>query len=295
MNAIRVFLKSLTLLLAAMFLSVTTLLFSTVPLMALRLTHSRTKFLAFSLIGTLFFVGVGRIELWAPFLAAVILSGTFVEVQSKGMKIVSAAFVSLLLASGMLLVAISLWAKNGSVDVVGLLSTKVDVVVQQAAALDANLKLNTKDLIYQMPSAIIILMMISLWVSVLWAQKLALRSGGSIESVSEPLSDFRVPDFIIWIFLASVMGAFFDFGNPNLRYVSMNVLNVAVVIYFFQGVSVIATFFRLHKVGAGWQIFSYILIVLQLFLFVGFLGLVDFWADFRKRMIKKTSERVSEV
>jgi uncharacterized protein YybS (DUF2232 family) len=75
-----------------------------------------------------------------------------------------------------------------------------------------------------------------------------------------------------------------------LEALSHNALNVLLVLYFFQGLGVVARFFQVIKLSSFWQGFWYIMIVFQLLLLVSVLGFIDFWIDFRERLVKKTTE-----
>ena len=68
-----------------------------------------------------------------------------------------------------------------------------------------------------------------------------------------------------------------------LHWLSANVFNIAVMLYFFQGLAVVVDFFAVKRVSVIWRTVAYLLIFLQLFLMVAFIGFVDLWLEFRNR------------
>ena len=87
-------------------------------------------------------------------------------------------------------------------------------------------------------------------------------------------------------FTATVVGAGFLLLLPvaMVRLVSMNLLAVLALFYFFQGMAVIASWFQRFRVPMFVRCLGYPLMFLQpLFLLViTVLGLSDIWLDFRK-------------
>lgn len=99
--------------------------------------------------------------------------------------------------------------------------------------------------------------------------------------------EFRLPDLFIWV---SLFAALFSLVLPNievLQKVSLNIVIVSVVAYFFQGLAVTEFLTRTFRFGPFSKMILYILIVLQLAPAVVLIGIVDYWADFRKRLRKK--------
>jgi len=69
---------------------------------------------------------------------------------------------------------------------------------------------------------------------------------------------------------------------PILRLVGLNLGVIFMGIYFLSGVSLISYYFRYYKVSLGMRIMGFLLLLWQPLVVVG-LGVVDVWADFRKR------------
>ncbi len=101
---------------------------------------------------------------------------------------------------------------------------------------------------------------------------------------------YRSPDFLIWMVIAitaSLVLTHYQYGSGflgGLRYMGINMMMVLMLIYFFQGISIIAFFFEKKNVPAPVRMICYALVALQFYfsiLVIG-LGFFDHWADFRK-------------
>ncbi|MCB0411094.1 MAG: DUF2232 domain-containing protein, partial [Bdellovibrionales bacterium] len=68
------------------------------------------------------------------------------------------------------------------------------------------------------------------------------------------------------------------------HWIASNVFNTCFFLYFLQGLSVTATLLKRLRMAAFWQVFLVVFIGVQLFVFVGLIGIVDYWADFRRKM-----------
>ena len=117
------------------------------------------------------------------------------------------------------------------------------------------------------------------WVNVILARQLSSRSGE--QEPEKPLFYWAVPEWVIF----AVLGAGFLLLIPvsGVRYFSLNLLMVLAVLYFCQGVAVVAAWF--HRLGLPrlLRIIGYPLLFLNPFFFVIItLGILDLWLDFRR-------------
>jgi uncharacterized protein YybS (DUF2232 family) len=154
---------------------------------------------------------------------------------------------------------------------------------------------NYFDLMLQLPSVVLILWMGAIYLAILLEDRLSMGAK-SAEVVPAPsamraqLPVFRLPDVCVWIFIVSLLGAFGGIPWRAFEVISVNVMNVCLVLFFFQGAAVTVQFFNKLRMGWFWQMIFMILIVVQLFLFVSLIGLLDYWFDFRTRMGKRPTE-----
>ncbi len=117
-----------------------------------------------------------------------------------------------------------------------------------------------------------------------------LAKRGIILSNLSCLRCYRSPDFLIWAVIgitASLVLTHYQYDSGlfgGLRYMSVNLMLVFLLIYFFQGIAIVSFFFEKKNVPAPVRIFCYTLVALQFYfsiLVIG-LGFFDHWADFRK-------------
>ena len=101
--------------------------------------------------------------------------------------------------------------------------------------------------------------------------------------------EFRLPDAVIWVVLVSafvVVQSWVDL--PVLKIVAINLLLAFAAPLFFQGMAVVEFLLRITRSGPFMRSMTYLLMILQLMPFVVLLGLVDYWADFRRLFRKRT-------
>lgn len=99
--------------------------------------------------------------------------------------------------------------------------------------------------------------------------------------------EFRLPDLFIWTSLFAAFFSLVPVGIDSLEKISLNIVIVSVVAFFFQGLAVTEFLTRTFRFGPFSKMVLYILIVLQLAPAVVLIGLTDYWVDFRKRLRKK--------
>lgn len=99
--------------------------------------------------------------------------------------------------------------------------------------------------------------------------------------------EFRLSDATVWLTLISLLFVGLESSNELVKTVSINFLIIAVVALFFQGFAVIEFALRFFRLGLFTRTIIYLLIILQLAPVVIVIGLVDYWADFRKLIRKK--------
>ena len=83
--------------------------------------------------------------------------------------------------------------------------------------------------------------------------------------------------------------AFVKGGEAWVKPLGQNILNVAVVAYFFQGIAVLCSYFEVFRVSTLWRVVMLVIFIAQLFLVLSFIGVVDYWVDLRSYMRKKAT------
>lgn len=226
--------------------------------------------------------------LWVggSFFSLAILLGVFSEFEESGLNFDLSAAFSILVLSFLSLGAtgILFWLRGPS------FFSKIRAFFEQALK-GAQLELPVDQLLYQIPSVVIILWMLALYTGVLLEGRI--RMGVHKPSLFRAeLFQFRAPGWAVWVFIASLLPALGGMGPTWLQAVATNVLNVSIAVFFFQGLGIIHQVLIFLRVGLFWQVLLVLFLVLQLFLFVSCLGLADYWLDLRMRLIKWRQSRL---
>lgn len=104
--------------------------------------------------------------------------------------------------------------------------------------------------------------------------------------------EFRLPDTIVWVTLFAALFsldyAFLTFDGTLVKVIARNWLIFAAVVFFLQGITVTEFMVRFFRLGTFTRTAIYLLIVLQMAPFIVFVGFVDYWADFRRLVRRKT-------
>jgi uncharacterized protein YybS (DUF2232 family) len=130
-----------------------------------------------------------------------------------------------------------------------------------------------------LPGLLVTNMALVAWLNVVLSRQLIFSLGWG--EADPPLYHWAVPEWLIFVLL----GAGFLLLVPvtGARFFGFNLIMVVAVLYFCQGVAVVATWF--HRLGLPrlLRVIGYPLLFLNPFFFVVItLGLMDLWLDFRR-------------
>lgn len=129
-----------------------------------------------------------------------------------------------------------------------------------------------------LPALTLINLGLTAWLNVLVARLLLGSRGG--EAPGEPLSRWASPEWLVFVFLAAGFGLLSPWSA--LRLLGLNLLLMGALLYFFQGLAVIAHLCQRFQVPVVLRGVGYILAFLNpIILLVIILGLLDLWVDFR--------------
>jgi len=225
------------------------------------------------------------------YFSLVVLMGVFSELEELGLSFNVSAFFTLvinaLIGAGAFVLWISLIGPKWSATVLAA----VEQVLKPLESYNPGLQIKYFDLMLQLPSVILIMWMAAIYLSILLESRLLKEEKApEIPPMRQQLLEFRIPDACVWIFILALLGKFSGYGNQAVEALSANALNVCFMLFFFQGIAVVARAFEKMRMGIVWQTLFMVLIVVYLFLFVSVLGLVDYWFDFRARLAKRTEE-----
>lgn len=120
-----------------------------------------------------------------------------------------------------------------------------------------------------------------LWINVMAGGSLIRQKGGAYPDFGD-LTLWKAPERIVW-FLIAAGGAMLVPAEP-VRQVGLNVLILCLFVYLFQGLAIVACFFKRKRVPFFFRYLFYGLVFAQQYvaLTVAVLGLADLWTDLRK-------------
>jgi hypothetical protein len=284
--------SALTLTAIAVSLTLTTVIFAPLPLMLLRRNGGRTSFVVGSILASAALIWFATPMVVSAFLGAVILTFVLEESESQNLGYTSSVFVTLLVIVGFSAIATGYAIEHYGFDPVVFARNQLSLALTQIT-LPTGVTVDKEALIKQLPSALIILIVLSIWANSIIVPKMEKLFGWEPiylkhTFVSGEFRSWKLPDSFVWLALLSAAGTFLEIDPEWSHWVCANVFNVVVMLYFFQGLAVVVDFFAVKKISALWRMVAYIFIFSQLFLMVAFLGFADLWVGFRNR--KKTDK-----
>ena len=285
------YIKGLFLVTWSVFLTMVTFVLGAIPMHGLRQLAGRGLFVSINIcvLGALY--GLQYFDLMITYGSVFVLVLAYNEFKRRDLNLFEISLFSVLAVSAFQAVIFMYWALQNP-GWYGFLVERTDKFLVESSLINpkALQYFSVSDLVAQFPSAIFIVSTVMLLLVILFEGKISswLQLPNAIRL--EPVQHFKAPDFFIWIFIASLLGAFYKMDYKLVSLVSLNVLNICIVIYFFQGLAVVSHFFAVFKVGVVWKALWYMILVVQLFLLVSCIGILDYWMNFRARFQKKATE-----
>jgi uncharacterized protein YybS (DUF2232 family) len=120
------------------------------------------------------------------------------------------------------------------------------------------------------------------WANFLFARSLA-RRGSFLSAVfGQSLALFKAPERLVWIFIAAA--GLMVIAEGWWYWLGANLVVILSVVYFFQGLAIIAHWLEKKKAPRLLRAGIYVLVAMEFFLavFVAAAGLFDLWFDFRR-------------
>lgn len=221
--------------------------------------------------------------------------GLYCELESRGAKWQIAGTLSLFITAG-----VGAFLAQQELVHSGVKSwpTFVSLVKEKLAVLDSYgmSKVEPDMLAAQMPSGAVILLVLCLALSIILEKRVYRWFHVPRERVVSQLKplEFRLPDLWQWVTLIAFLFSFVDFGSKALQVLGTNILNVSVVLYFFQGLAILEVLLNSLRLGVIPRAVAYVLLIGQLFFVLSAVGFLDFWIDFRGRLKKFVSKAGSD-
>lgn len=289
--------RNMFLILWSVLMTALTYVLGAAPLRVMRIKLGRVGYWAAGLAISAGFYAGGLKLMAISYLSLVVLMGVFDELEEVGLSFMVSGFFTLLINCLLGAGAFAMWVSVTGANWSQKLLSFLELTLKPITDMNPHFPINFSEIMLQLPSVVVMLWMGALYLAVLQERRLSglpARPSGSPDMRSQ-IAEFRVPDVVVWIFIGSLLGAFGGFVGHNLEAGSINIMNVCVMLFFFQGIAVVSRFFETMRMDRMWQFVLMVIIVLYLFLFVSLLGLTDHWLDFRLRLAKRAEQFNREV
>ena len=152
---------------------------------------------------------------------------------------------------------------------------------EQIAFIEDGLDVIRQIMIGMLPALVLSSSLISFWVSLLTARQVVQRRGLPFPDYGS-LYCWRAPEILVWGVIVS--GVLLLLPGVVVKTVGLNGLTVFTIVYFFQGIAIVAYFLQKKQVPRVARVLLYGLIAFQqvLMLVVAGVGFFDTWFNFRK-------------
>jgi uncharacterized protein YybS (DUF2232 family) len=117
---------------------------------------------------------------------------------------------------------------------------------------------------------------------VAWANQLLVRRITSAPEPGQALNTWKAPDYLVWVLIGA--GALMIVFKGFWFWAGANLVMVLSLVYFFQGMAVLAYWLQKKNTPRLLRAGIYLLVAVEIFLaaFVALMGLFDLWFNFRR-------------
>ncbi|MGE5085603.1 MAG: DUF2232 domain-containing protein [Bacillota bacterium] len=212
--------------------------------------------------------------------------GAYNEMEQKGLGWWLSGILSVLLGTGAAGASIYGAFKVNGINTYAEVQKLVEQFTAQVQQMNPAVKLDASVIMQQVPSAIAIVLILALGVGLIFERRVFSWLNLPREKIASQLKllEYRVPDFFIWVAMTAFLLTMVSFGGKAIGILAVNIVNVALVLYFFQGLAVLEVLLSSMRAGTFTRILMYIILVGQLVLILSIVGLIDYWLDFRTRI-----------
>lgn len=287
--------------LLAAFFAWTTVVLAAGPLRALRLASPFWVYWPMATLMTsgLWFAGLPAASLVFACIAIVI--GLFTEIEGWGGSRGIAGLGSIVALVAVVGLGFGSWCRDQKVSPVATLQKWIEPGIQKLRELNptlqASMNIRTEAIVANVPSAIVIVGLFAIALALLsernWLRMLSPGSLGKLVGRQRWI-EFRVWDELIFVLMAALLATFTSHGVKTVSAVGTNVLNVVIVLYFFQGMAVVYKALGFFRVGMVWKLVIGFLLTFQLALIVACVGVADYWLEFRTRLNRRPMQPSAE-
>lgn len=243
-------------------------------------------------LSTCFVVGLsyqfGSLVIAAMILGILLTVGFYTELEISGHGGFLTAGLSVFVSSFLVMAGLLGFSVVKETSFAKDLSSQMSVLTKSVnpSLSEEQMKVLTDSIVSQGPSILVIVMMFSLFFGITMTNRV--QKMMNISSYHLPTSPdllrFKLFDQAIWILMISFLFSFLKLEQKWISVVALNVFNIVMAAYFFQGLAILETAFKVYNVNQFLRLLVYFLIVGQLFLLVSAIGIIDYWIDLRARI-----------
>ncbi|MFO7709791.1 MAG: YybS family protein [Desulfobacterales bacterium] len=185
------------------------------------------------------------------------------------------------LMSGMGLFEVVSEAARHNLELTAALYRQMGVSEEQITFLEEAMPVIQNVLVGMMPALVVASTLMVVWVSLLVARPVFRRYGLAPPDYG-PLDRWKAPEPLVWAAIAS--GVLLLLPGFGLKMLGLNGLIVLMIVYFFQGIAVVAFHLGKKQVPRLVRVMLYFIIAVQqlVMLVVIGVGFFDTWFNFRK-------------
>lgn len=271
-----------------------TVLLASGPLRALRLASPFWIFWPMAAAVTAGFWFGGMPIAACAFAAVTLVIGLFTEIEGWGASRGVAATGSIVALVAAVGAGFGGWCRTMKISPATLLAKWVEPLVAKMKELYPALDVDADLIVSQLPSALLIMGLIALALAVV-SERSWLRLLGVRNRAERKWTDFKVWDVAIYVLMLALLAALTRHGIKPVTVVGANILNVMVVLFFFQGMAVVFRAFEVFGVGPFWRILIGFVLTFQLAILVATVGVADYWLEFRNRLTRRPVEPKAEL
>lgn len=212
--------------------------------------------------------------------------GTYMELEQKGIGWWISGIIGVLTGVMAALAGIFGAFKINGINTQAEVQKLVEQFTARVTEINPAIKLDPMILLQQVPSAVAIILILALGMGLIFERRVFSWLNLPREKIASQLKllEYRVPDYFIWIAMTAFLLTMVSFGGKAIVVLALNILNVAIVLYFFQGLAVLEVLLNSMRAGVFTRVLTYIILVGQLLPLLSVIGLIDYWLDFRGRI-----------
>jgi hypothetical protein len=160
--------------------------------------------------------------------------------------------------------------------------------ITQVQNMNPAIKFDPEAILQLVPSVIVSMLIATLALGLIFERRVFSWLNLPREKIASQLKllEYRVPEAYIWVAMTAFLLTMVSFGGKAIAILAMNIVNVSFVLYFFQGVAVIEVFLNSMKASTFTRVLTHVILVGNLLPLVSIVGLIDYWIDFRGRILR---------